>query len=196
MERHPHSFERFIAEFEPQVRTHLRRRLGPALAVRIELDDLIQETRVEAWKKIDTFEWRSRAATLAWLKQIGNFVILNAARRHGREDIVYLADVVQEGSDFLSEARKLRRRERLERMRAALHQLPPDYREAVQLVRLDGLKVKDAAERMGRSSKSVMHLLMRAMKKLKTIFGDTESLGLPPEGLQNDDQELPGNGDG
>jgi len=47
-------------------------------------------------------------------------------------------------------------------------------------VRIKGLKITEAAHRMGRTSSAVTHLLMRALKKLKESFGDTESLNLPP----------------
>ena len=82
-----------------------------------------------------------------------------------------------------SVAEGLRRQERFSRLREAIDSLSPEYREAVLLVRIKGLKVKEAAERMNRSPNAVMHLLLRALKKLKEALGDTESLHLPPESL-------------
>ena len=41
-----------------------------------------------------------------------------------------------------------------------------------------------AAEEMGRSSEAVKRLLYRALKNLKTAFGDTESLHLPGRSLR------------
>jgi len=78
----------------------------------------------------------------------------------------------------------LRRAERFDRLREALQALPPDYRQAILLVRLDGLRVKEAAMRMQRTPKAVTHLLARGLRMLKQGFGDTESLGLPAERLK------------
>jgi len=82
-----------------------------------------------------------------------------------------------------SPSKGLRREERLSRLKEAIDNLSPEYREAVLLVRIKGLKVKEAAGRMNRSPNAVTHLLLRALKKLKEDLGDTESLHLPPERL-------------
>jgi len=54
------------------------------------------------------------------------------------------------------------------------------------LVRIEGLQIKEAAERMNRTPKAVAHLLARALKQLKERFGDTESLHLPPRRLRKE----------
>ena len=38
---------------------------------------------------------------------------------------------------------------------------------------------------MERSPKAVAHLLARALRKLKESFGGTESLSLPPRGIED-----------
>ena len=78
----------------------------------------------------------------------------------------------------------MRREERRDRLQQALADLSPDYREAIELVRIRGLQVKEAAKRMNRTPKAVMHILARGLKELKSAFGETESLSLPPEALQ------------
>ena len=52
---------------------------------------------------------------------------------------------------------------------------------------IEGLKIKEIAERMNRSPAAVKQLLSRALVKLKASFGETESLHLP-------DRELRGEG--
>ena len=73
----------------------------------------------------------------------------------------------------------LRREERFERLQKALESLPPDYREAIRLSRIEGLKTVEIAERMGRSREAVKQLIFRALRRLRESFGDTESLHLP-----------------
>ena len=66
----------------------------------------------------------------------------------------------------------------------AINSLSPEYREAMFLVRIRGLQIKDAAVRMNRTPQAVKHLLMRAIRKLREILGDTESFSLPPESFE------------
>ncbi len=67
----------------------------------------------------------------------------------------------------------------MSRFQDALERLPPDYRTAIRLVRLEGLKIHEAAAQMNRTPNAVMHLLGRALKQLQDSLGDTESLNLP-----------------
>ena len=66
-------------------------------------------------------------------------------------------------------------------MRVGADALSPDYRTVIQLARIEGLKVREIAKRMGRSESAVKNLLLRAMKQLRDTFPDTESLGLPQQ---------------
>ena len=78
----------------------------------------------------------------------------------------------------MSPSRSLRRRERLDRLQAALDALSPDHRQVIVLARLKGLRMTEIAERMERSPNAVALLLARALAKLRESFGDTESLPL------------------
>jgi RNA polymerase sigma factor (sigma-70 family) len=85
----------------------------------------------------------------------------------------------------------MRRRERSARLEEAIASLTPDHRRVVELCRIEGLAVKEVAERMGRSPNAVSMLLLRALRELKTRFGRTESLTLPRPG----DSRREGGGD-
>ena len=54
----------------------------------------------------------------------------------------------------------------------------------IELARLDGLPIQEIARRMDRSPNAVSQLLARALKQLRSSFGDTESLGLPDRALR------------
>ncbi len=81
--------------------------------------------------------------------------------------------------DVVSPSRVLRREERFDRLEDALGSLSAEYRQVLVLVRLEGLPIKEVARRMDRSYKAVSHLPFRATRKLREVFGDTESLQLP-----------------
>ena len=78
---------------------------------------------------------------------------------------------------------RLRREERLQRLEAALRTLSPEHREVIVLSRIEGLSLAAVAERTGRSAVAVSALLLRALRKLRTAFGDTESFALPARGI-------------
>ncbi len=82
-------------------------------------------------------------------------------------------------ADGVSPSRHLQRSERFDRLQSSLDRLSPDHRRVVMLSRIDGLKIKEIAQRMNRSESAVKNLLLRALRELKSSFGDTESLHLP-----------------
>ena len=89
----------------------------------------------------------------------------------------------------VSPSKALRRDERLDRLRKSIEDLPPDYRRVIEMARIQGLKIKEIAARLDRSPESVKSLLARAVAKLRDRFGDTESLHLPDQGLQFEDDD-------
>ncbi len=170
----------------------LTKRLRPRLAALIRcrypgalahegLDDLVQETFVRALEKLDAFEWRGEDSFFRWLASIALNVASKAVRR-GRRAPGSL-DAEPAGSS-LTPSRASRRNERFERLSADLETLPEDYREVLRLVRIEGLAVKDAARRLGKTPNAVSRTILRATRKLREIFGDTESLGLPDRSLE------------
>ena len=60
----------------------------------------------------------------------------------------------------------------------ALRTLSPDHQTVLELSRMQGQSIREIAERMERSESAVKNLLLRATRKLRLSFGDTESLGL------------------
>jgi DNA-directed RNA polymerase specialized sigma24 family protein len=77
----------------------------------------------------------------------------------------------------------MQRQERFDRLEAALDQLPPDYREVILLTQIRGFPIGDVATRMGRSRDAISMLLLRALRRLKLVFGTTDSLRLPDKSL-------------
>ncbi|MBI4582659.1 MAG: sigma-70 region 4 domain-containing protein [Planctomycetes bacterium] len=53
----------------------------------------------------------------------------------------------------------------------------------ILLSRVEGLKIKEVARLMNRSESAAKNLLFRALRELKSSFGDTESLNLPDRRL-------------
>ena len=151
-------------------------------------EDVLQETYARAWKSIAGFRGKDLPELFGWLRRIAEHVIVDLIGRHKSKDIIYVEETRDSPHPEPSPSKGLRREERLTRLQEALDGLSPEQREIIILVRIQGLKIKDAAGKMNRTPNAAMKLLTRALKKLKETFGDTESLHLPQRGLVAEDR--------
>ena len=172
------AFDEVARRFEPRLEGFVRARMGDRVRARLDPDDVLNETFCAALHSIARLEWRSERSFFHWLTGIAENVIRNAARKKRPE--LLETDPAVEAVDA-SPSQNLRRRERRDRLRASLKQLPPHYREALELTRVDGLRIDEVASRMGRSPDAVKKLLARGLRELRRTFGETESLSLPGE---------------
>ena len=176
-----------VATCRDQLESFVRSRVGGHLRQEVEVEDVLQETYVQALTSISRFHWTGSESLLRWLNGIAQHVILSSAREQRKQKgrVLYVEQELPNNDPTPSGA--MRREERSDRLRDALNGLKPDHREAICLVRLEGLRVKEAAQRMNRTPKAVMHLLARGLKELRDSFGDTESLNLSPDGWRDRD---------
>jgi RNA polymerase sigma-70 factor (ECF subfamily) len=180
------AFDALAALHRPRLQRVIELRLGAELRRRLTLDDVLQETFLRAFRGIARFADVENGAFGRWLSGIAVKVILEAANRPKADR--FLALEVDVPARAQSPGKALQREERFERLKAALEALSPDQREAVMLVRLEGLSVAEAARRMDRTPNAISHLLLRAMRTLRLRMGDTESHGLPPRRLELDNE--------
>jgi RNA polymerase sigma-70 factor (ECF subfamily) len=178
------AFDAVVAAERRRLEAFVRQRLGSRLRAATEVEDILQETCLRAYRALDRFEWRGPDSVFGWLGSIAEFFIRDLARAGGRNPLSGLrGDVPGSGA---SPSKALRRGERFERLKKALESLAEDHRAVIQLARLDGLSTTEIARRLGRSPGAVRHLLLRALEKLRGAFGDTESLHLPDRRLSDE----------
>ena len=164
----------------------VKTRLGVPLKQQVEVDDVVQETFLQAFKSIPRFQWKGEDSFVRWLNGIAEHVILKLADRFKRRQKLSLErEVPAESRGAPSKAP--RREERFARLQKALDVLSPDQKEAILLSRIDGLRVKEVADRMNRTENAVLLLISRGLSKLKDNFGETESLQLPPRSLREEE---------
>lgn len=167
------------------------RRIPANLSTLISPEDVVQETLVEVFRHIGTFENRGTDAFARWtatlalrqlLRQIRHF---RAAKRSGggvqvqcdsRADSAFvLLDALAGKGDTPS--RCLSRRETAALLQVALASLPLANRQALQLVYVEGCSAAQAGERIGRSERGVYGLCRRGLEKLRSRM-DSASLYL------------------
>ncbi len=169
----------FAELFEP-LRQHLlaaiRRRLSPAIRQRVDPEDVLQDTFVRGLHSVSRFEWQGDGSFRRWLEVVATHGTLDVVRHQGRRKALRIDRDLK--GDGAPPSRAMRRQERRERLQNSLKTLRPDHRTVLELSRMEGLSIREIADRMGRSESAVKNLLLRATRKLRESFGDTESLGL------------------
>jgi RNA polymerase sigma-70 factor (ECF subfamily) len=175
------AFEGLVSRYRGRLRALLATRIGPRLRGKLEAEDIIQDTLVKAFQCLDRFEWRGEESFFRWLAGIANHRLLHLSRQHLRVERLPLDFEAPAGDE--SPGRKAQRQERFDRLEQALAGLSPDHRQVILLARIQGLPVLEIAKRMDRSPKAVQQLLWRALQKLKSSFGETESFRLPDRRL-------------
>jgi RNA polymerase sigma-70 factor (ECF subfamily) len=174
------AFDALVNLYEHRLTALIHSRLGSGLARHVDAEDILQDSLTKAFESLGRFEWDGEESFLRWLGGIAEHRIRDAARRHRAKGVLPLdIDVADSG---VSPSRVERRKERRARFEKVLEQLSPDYRQAIVLARIEGLSIEEVARRMNRSPNAVSHLLLRALRKLRTRFGDTESLHLADRG--------------
>ena len=175
------AFDALVGLYKGRLMALIHSRLGEGLTRHLDAEDILQESLVKAFASLERFRWQGDESFLRWLGAIVEHRIQDAARRHGAKGLLPLE--VDVADSAVSPSKAERRNERLERFEKALNQLSPDYRQAIVLARIEGLSIEEVARRMNRSPNAVSHILLRALRKLRARFGDTESLHLPDRGL-------------
>jgi RNA polymerase sigma-70 factor (ECF subfamily) len=136
-----------------------------------DTDDLVQDTLLQTFKRIEDFEPRGVGALRAYLRQAVLNRIRNELRRKGRQpEATDLDDIEVESLE--SPLEQAIGREAVERYEAALDRLTPDEREAI-IARVEmGYSYEELAEALGKPTpdaarKAARRALVRLAEEMK-----------------------------
>ena len=174
------AFEALLRAYEPRLRTAVELQVRECPQP-LESGEVLQDTLVRAFESVGRFEWQGEDSFYHWLCGISRNVIHKLYDEGRKRRYLHVPGRVAGSNTAPSKA--MRRQERHERLEEALAQLSSDYREVLSLSRLEGLTVREIAQRMGKSEFAVKHLMARAIRQLRSGFGDTEGLHLPDRPL-------------
>jgi RNA polymerase sigma-70 factor (ECF subfamily) len=170
------AFGLLVERYRARIEALIQSRFGGHLRERASVDDLFQESLLEAFRSIGRFSWKGEDSFMRWFGTIAENVVRRESRRHEQDRKIRLEP---RATEQVSPSKAMRREERFDRLEDALERLSADHRQVIKLSRIDGLPVKEIARRMNRSESAVKNLLLRALKALQQSFGNTESMGLP-----------------
>ena len=159
-------------------------RTSRMLQARLDPSDVVQETQLEALRRLDEYLARPTLCFRLWLRQLAYDRLLQLRRRHVRaqcrsvnRDIHLPEDSsVQLARQLLSASpepsAELLNKELVRRIREAVHQLPEADREMVLLRDFEGLSNQEAAQLLDLKSATASQRYGRALIRLRGILLD------------------------
>jgi RNA polymerase sigma-70 factor, ECF subfamily len=150
-----------------------------SLALRIlhepaEAEDVVQEVFSQAWRQASTYN-PSRGAVVAWLLTLARSRAIDRlrarrSRPHGPSDERAAGHIVDPGP--LVDAQVLSS-EQIDRLRAALDELPALQRAAIELAYFEGFTHAKIAERLEQPLGTVKTRIRLALIKLRDVLAGT-----------------------
>jgi len=151
-------------------------KLSPQAREFSDVEDLVQETCLRAFRDLDSFTYLSPGSFLRWLSAIADHAIVDRARYQNRqrrgEALPFRSDsnpLGPEPCDSRTPSRLFAQQQAVERLLARLDALPEDYRQVLIHTRIEGLTTAETAERMGKSRETVALLVYRALKRFRVL---------------------------
>jgi RNA polymerase sigma-70 factor (ECF subfamily) len=158
-------------------------KLSPQAREFSDVEDLVQETCLRAFRDLDRFTYLSPGSFLRWLSTIADHAIVDRARYRNRqrragEELPFRSDSNPLGpdpADSRTPSRLFAQQQAIERLLARLDALPEDYRQVIIHTRIEGLTTAETAERMGKSRETVALLVYRALKRFRVLCQETSA---------------------
>jgi RNA polymerase sigma-70 factor (ECF subfamily) len=152
--------------------------LDDRAAGRIDASDLVQQTCLSVHKQIAQFDGHDAPQFAAWLRQIHERNIRNAARNqlHAGKRAIDREKRVTDAEAFAarqtSPSQHAVRSEESVRLARAIAQLPQDEQEALRRRYLDGESMVEIAAAMGLTKDALVWLMKCAMASLRQQLAD------------------------
>jgi len=156
----PHEdFLRLFMRHEAELRAFVR----ACLPCAADVDEVMQEVSVAAWRKFSTLTDPSMFAR--WTCVIARYEILMFRRRHARNRLILDEDIIEKLADEGIEEIPLRHAQ-LDALDHCVAKLPRERRDLVLAAYAPGTSIKDLAAQMNRTEGSLYQLLSRIRHEL------------------------------
>ena len=168
---------------EPKRLTEFERRILPHLDAAYNLarfltgndqnaQDVVQEASLRAFRFFETFRGEN---SRAWFLSIVRNTSFTALKRNRTDEanVVFDEELHASQTPPMDAGVALDRAQDRQTVRAAIEQLPPEFREAITLRELEGCSYKEIADVAGIPVGTVMSRLARARRQLQLILSKT-----------------------
>lgn len=183
----------WIGRYEPYLRMLARTHMRTAYRAKIGDSDIVQQTMFAAVGGIDQFRGGTEGELRAWLRQILVRQICHldrdlhrdkrdVRRERSMEQKLAHSSMRLEGllaADQATPSQAAVVGENVAALAAAVERLPDGQRQAIELHYLEGLKLAEVAQALGKTTGAVAGLLHRGMKQLRADWTATQQGGHP-----------------
>jgi RNA polymerase sigma-70 factor, ECF subfamily len=143
-----------------------------ALDDRGTAEEVVQEVFTRAWRHAGSYD-ASRGSVRTWLYGIARHAVIDARRRAAARPAAAGGPPPEELAHGLSIEQAMLGWQ----VAAALDRLTPEHRGVVRLISLQGLSVREAAERLGLPEGTVKSRTWYALRSLRLVL---EEMGVEP----------------
>lgn len=150
----------------------IRLRMGPVLRNQLESQDLLQQTMLKAFERMDQFGGAGEMSLMGWMGAIARNEIRDHVKyfhRGGRDvarDVPYEAVGDAVADQLRTEVSRLHLMARTQVLERAIESLEEHHREVLLLRRFEELTFPQIGERLGKSPDACRMLYTRAMAAL------------------------------
>ena len=165
-----------LSEFERKVLPHLDAAYNLArFLMRNDQDaeDVVQEASLRAFRFFDSFRGENSRAWFLQIVRNTSFTVLKK-NRPDEMNIAFDEELHGRQTPPMDPGIALDRAQDRQIVRAAIEQLPPEFREAITLRDLEGASYKEIAAIAGVPIGTVMSRLARARRQLQMILSKQE----------------------
>lgn len=161
-------------------------RLRPFIARRVsptEIDDVMQDVFIRMQRGLSSL--RDEERFTSWLFQIARSSVAEHMRTRARHPVAD-ADANAEQPAEISDDDREAARELSGCVSMFVAQLPSPYREAITLVELEGLTMREAAEMAGISVSGMKSRVQRGREQLRELFDNCCEIAIDARGKPTD----------
>jgi RNA polymerase sigma-70 factor (ECF subfamily) len=181
------AFDHLLASYRPYLRRLIQLRLDSRLGARLDVSDVIQETHLEALRRLDSYLERRPLPFTLWLRQTACERLLMLQRFHlkaqrrsvNREVALPDQSSVQLGQQILAghstPSQQVSREELAQRVSAAMSRLAETDREVLIMRHLEGLTNGEVAQALNIESVAASQRYGRALLRLRKLLVPGES---------------------
>jgi RNA polymerase sigma-70 factor (ECF subfamily) len=185
------AFDRLIDRHRPALRRFVALRLGPELGARVDASDIVQETQLEAFRRLEDYLERRPMPFGLWLRKTAYERLLMLRRRHlaagrrtvGREVALPARSSLSLARQLLAStstpSERLVRQELVRRVQQAVAQLADSDREILLMRNFEESSYQDIACLLGIDPAAARKRHGRALARLarrlaSTGFGESQ----------------------
>ena len=175
------ALERLLIFHASRLARYLEPRIPRILNGVIDVDDIMQQTFLQVYRDIGSFQSRGQGSFFAWIRGIADNRLFDCIREHKRKKrggeykrqrvTCQASSVIDILNEFAAKngtpSQSIARREAIQAVQVGVAGLQDDQREAIRRHYIEGQSLGETAESMGKTVGAVRALIYRGKCKLQ-----------------------------